>query len=78
MGNNWASLGLPAWQGDRLLPMLPALGELPELAQGPRQPCLGMEPKSVPNVPDSVHRLHGFPQQISRLAKVADVKVCLP
>ena len=66
-------------QAERLLPVAPALGEGPELAQSPRQPRLGLDPlvctgrASLP-----IRSLHAPPQQLGRPAEVADVIVYLP
>ena len=45
--------GLRRGEAERLLPMTPALGKGPELAQGPRQPGPGFDPKTTLRVPDS-------------------------
>jgi hypothetical protein len=46
-------------EAERLLPMTPALGKGPELAQGPRQPCPGFDPKDdTEGAALPVRRLH--------------------
>jgi hypothetical protein len=73
-----AFLELPG-QAERLVPVVPALGEGPEIAQDPRQPCPGLDPHlywEYARLP--VRRLHVPPLHLGRQAEVADVKVCLP
>src|SRR6266446_6418287 len=59
--------------------MTPALGEGPKRAQGPRQERPGIDPKAWNGCARRpVRSLHAPPQQLGRLAKVADGLVCQP
>src|SRR5882724_13373394 len=66
-------------EAERLLSVAPALGESPELAQGPRQPPPGSDPKACPEpVRLPVRRLDVPPLQLGRPAKVAKDMACRP
>ena len=66
-------------EAERLLPVAPALDEGPACAQGQRQVRLGREPHvrhECARLP--VSSLHVPPQQLGRLAEVADASVDPP
>ena len=66
-------------EAERLLPVAPALGEGPKGTQGPRQPRPGLDPHvCAGRARLPVRGLHAAPQQLGRLAEVADGLVCLP
>ena len=66
-------------EAERLLPVAPALGEGPELAQGLRQPRLGPDPHICPGrVRLPVRNLHAPPPQFGRPAEVTDGIVYRP
>ena len=50
-------------EAERFLPVAPALGEGPERAQGPRQPCPGLEPEYTGRARLPVRSLHAPPQE---------------
>ena len=64
-------------EAERLLPVAPALGEGPEVAQDPRQPRPGLDPQQtvLERARLPVRRLHVPPQQLDRPAEVADGRV---
>src|SRR5262249_62353923 len=64
---------------ERLLRMAPTLGEGSELAQGPRQPHLGLDQPVYPGRASlPVCGLDVAPQQRGRPAEIAEVEVDLP
>jgi hypothetical protein len=66
-------------EAQRLLPVTSTLGEVPEVAQDPRQPRLGLNPQAYAGrarLP--VRRLHAAPQQFGRLSEVTRRPICVP
>src|SRR5262252_1114718 len=69
----------PRGEAERLFPVAPALGEGPQRAQGPRQPCPRLDPQArTERARLPVCSLDALLQQRGRLAEVADGMVDLP
>ena len=79
VGNNRGEpAACPRGEAERFLPVMPAIREGPELAQGPRQPRPGLDPFRYWASRGVVRCCDAPPQQLGRPPEVADGIVGLP